>query len=564
MKWYQIKIKVSDNNLNKNVQWYDLLKCNYYNNMGQISFIYLPAAFLKMKYMLPLDLGDEKQYLIDFNKIKVNGITINEYFNECIKEKKKVQYNILVKYCRFLYRTKTGLKDDFDKEIDQALIQFKEEFKNFCLFIVGNKLDIADLSERNLEKLCEIFKSFILFRSIKTGGLSDNYTGTLSDEKLLFRLQNFLSLDKDNATVAAFDGIFDDDRAIYIKQLYALLWCNSNLCNEELFFLFDCIRLIDYHKDVLVYRDIDFILRDIKNSFIIKTDDKVLIADNKSEEDFIKGFIAKFKYSIICKENEVYRFCLYTYFISNKHMSTFTYCILNLYIINKLKQIKWKHFINEALKHAVVADLSKEKLSVIADITSQCHIECLETQEVLTKVFSLEKLQLKMLLDFIYPNDNRRNIEKKREIKRTFPAILKAYQHYLIKKRMFFPDVACNHLYNIWIFLWLFYNIKAVETQQSLAVKGLKYTDSGLKRKNINKLQMKTMKAYIQKKETPASLEILTDIFIRYELLLNTKNLDINTVIYKKYFNKISSRIQKLLQCYLLITLKNINSIYKV
>ena len=115
-------------------------------------------------------------------------------------------------------------------------------------------------------------------------------------------------------------------------------------------------------------------------------------------------------------------------------MSTFTYCILNLYIINKLKQIKWKHFINEALKHAVVADLSKEKLSVIADITSQCHIECLETQEVLTKVFSLEKLQLKMLLDFIYPNDNRRNIEKKREIKRTFPAILKAYQHYLIKK----------------------------------------------------------------------------------------------------------------------------------
>ena len=169
-----------------------------------------------------------------------------------------------------------------------------------------------------------------------------------------------------------------------------------------------------------------------------------------------------------------------------------------------------------------------------------------------------------MLLDFIYPNDNRRNIEKKREIKRTFPAILKAYQHYLIKKRMFFPDVACNHLYNIWIFLWLFYNIKAVETQQSLAVRGLKYTDSGLKRKNINKLQMKTMKAYIQKKETPASLEILTDIFIRYELLLNPKNLDINTVIYKKYFNKISSRIQKLLQCYLLITLKNINSIYKV
>lgn len=324
------------------------------------------------------------------------------------------------------------------------------------------------------------------------------------------------------------------------------------------------MRLIDSQKDILIYHDIDFILRDIKNNFIIETDDKIFVADNKQEEDFINSFLAKFKYSIICKENEVSRYCLYNYFIGNKRMSSFIYCILNLYLINKMKQVKWRSFINTALKHAVIEELPKERLIVIANITSHCHIECLDAQEVLTKLFNIKQIQLKVLLDFIYPNDTREDIKKKQEIKRILQVILKTYQHYLIKKRMFFPDVACNHLYNIWIFLWLFYNIKAVETQQSLAVKGLKYTDSGLKRKNINKLQMKTMKAYIQKKETPASLEILTDIFIRYELLLNPKNLDINTVIYKKYFNKISSRIQKLLQCYLLITLKNINSIYKV
>ena len=287
MTEYQSELKISIDNLNQNIKWYDLLKCNYYNNMGQISFIYLPAAFLKMKYMLPLDLGDEKQYLIDFNKIKANGMTINEYFNECIKKKKKVQYNILVKYCRFLYRTKTGATDDFGKEIDQALKQFKKEFKDFYLSTVGNKLNITNLSERNIKNLCELFKSFILFRSVKTGGLSENYNEVLPDEKKLFRLQNFLSLDKDNATVAIFDGIFDDDRAIYIKQWYTLLWCNSSLYDEEISSLLGCMRLIDSQKDILIYHDIDFILRDIKNNFIIETDDKIFVADNKQEEDFI-------------------------------------------------------------------------------------------------------------------------------------------------------------------------------------------------------------------------------------------------------------------------------------
>lgn len=563
MTWYQSKLKVSTDNLNQNIKWYDLLKCNYYNNMGQISFIYLPAAFLKMKYMLPLDLGDEKQYLIDFNKIKANGMTINEYFNECIKKKKKVQYNILVKYCRFLYRTKTGATDDFGKETDQALKQFKKEFTDFYLSIVGNKLNITNLSERNIKNLCELFKSFILFRSIKTGGLSENYNEALPDEKKLFRLQNFLSLDKDNATVAIFDGIFDDDRAIYIKQWYTLLWCNSSLYDEEISSLLGCMRLIDSQKDILIYHDIDFILRDIKNNFIIETDDKIFVADNKQEEDFINSFLAKFKYSIICKENEVSRYCLYNYFIGNKRMSSFIYCILNLYLTNKMKQVKWRSFINAALKHAVIEELPKERLIAIANITSHCHIECLDVQEVLTKLFSIEQIQLKVLLDFIYPNDIREDIEKKREIKRILPVILKTYQHYLIKKRMFFPDVEYNHLYNLWIFLWLFYNVKSIETQENLAVKGLKYTDSGLKRKNINRLQIKTLGSYIKKEETPASLEILTDIFVRYELLLNPKNLDTNTVMYAKYFDRLSLSIQDLIYDYLYITKKNINSIYK-
>lgn len=304
-------------------------------------------------------------------------------------------------------------------------------------------------------------------------------------------------------------------------------------------------------------------MRDIKNNFIIETDDKIFVADNKPEENFINSFFAKFKYSIICKENKVYQYCFDNCFIDNKRMSSFIYCILNLYLTNKMKQVKWRSFINAALKHAVIEELPKERLIVIANITSHCHIECLDAQEVLIKLFNIKQIQLKVLLDFIYPNDTREDIKKKQEIKRIFPVILKIYQHYLIKKRMFFPDIEYNHLYNLWIFLWLFYNVKSIETQENLAVKGLKYTDSGLKRKNINKLQMKTMKAYIQKEETPASLEILTDIFVRYELLLNPENLDINSAVYEKYFDTLSLSIQNLIYDYLYITKKNINSIYK-
>ena len=185
MEWYQSKLKVSDDNLSKNVNWYDILKCNLYNSTGQVSFIYLPAAFLKQKGILPhtIDLGNEKQYIIDFDNIKINELTINEYFNECIMGKKKIQYNILLKYCRFLYRTKTGATDDFGKEIDQALKQFEKEFTDFYLLIVGNELNITNLSERNIKNLCELFKSFILFRSVKTGGLSENYNEVLPDEK---------------------------------------------------------------------------------------------------------------------------------------------------------------------------------------------------------------------------------------------------------------------------------------------------------------------------------------------------------------------------------------------
>ena len=55
------------------------------------------------------------------------------------------------------------------------------------------------------------------------------------------------------------------------------------------------------------------------------------------------------------------------------------------------------------------------------------------------------------------------------------------------------------------------------------------------------------MASYIKKEETPASLEILTDIFVRYELLLNPKNLDVNTVMYAKYFDTLLSKYEIIL-----------------
>lgn len=558
--WYQSKLKVNTEYLSpkKSIKWYDLLEC-YYTKEGVRFLVYLPASFLKIHGILPnsVDIGDDNQYLFDFEALEIDGLTLSQYVNGCEKNKQLIDFDILMKYCKCLYREEFTFYDYIEengqcKKRIQPNNILKREFDEFYELFTGKNFNIP-------KDMYDWVKLFILFRSIKIGGLPINYKEQLSSEKNLFRLQYFFKLDKDNATIAFLDGIFDDDRSRYIKQWYALLWCNSNFNNDEIVFLLDCMNMIEYHMNMLIYHDIDAIFEEIRNNSIIKTDDKTFIIDN---DTFMNTFIVKFKYLVRIKEKELIKFYLKNCLASKKLISSFSYCILNVYIINKMKQLMWKNIVNTALEDAVKTNLSKEELNIVKNITSKYRIECLKEKDLLNVLFSLPKEQLKILLDFIYPNDKRKNIEKKREIKRIFPAIFKVYKHYLRKKGLDFSDIGYNHLYNLLIFLWLFYNIKSEKNNNIFNIRGLKYTDSGLNRKNINDLQLVTLASYIKKDETPVALEMLTDIFIRYEFLLDLNGLYNNTLIYSKNFNKVSAEIQVLLYDYLYVTKSHINKIY--
>lgn len=553
--WYQSKLKVNTKCLStkKNIKWYDLLECYYYTKEGWCSLVYLPASFLKVHGILPyfVDIGDDNQYLFNFEALEINGITLSQYINECEKNKRLIDFNIVLKYCKCLYRKQSTL-DDFRKERTQSNNILKKEFNEFYKLFTGKHFNIPI-------DMCNWVKLFVLFRSVKIGGLPINYNEALSSDKKVFRLQYFFNLDKDNATTAFLDGIFNDNRSHYIKQWYALLWCNSNFNNDEILFLLDCMNMIEYHMNMLIYYDIDAIFKEIKNNSIIKTDDKMFIID---EDTFMKNFIIKFKILVESKEKKISTFYLKKCLASKKLISSFSYCIFYVYIINKMKQLKWKDFVNTALEDAVKTNISKEELDIVKNITSKYHIEYLNEEDLSNVLFSLPKEQLKILLDFIYPNDNRKNAEKKEQIKRIFPVIFKVYQHYLIKKRMFLFDAQYNHLYNLLIFLWLFYNIKSEKNNNIFIIKGLKYTDSGLNRKNIDGLGLKTLSSYIKKDETPVALEMLTDIFIRYEFLLKLNSLCNNRSIYNRNFIKVSIEIQQLLHDYLYGTKKYVNFIY--
>lgn len=67
----------------RKLHWYDLVKCQI--KRKQITQeAYLPAAFLEKKGVLPkLDTRDDHKYSIDFDKLKIENMTIDEYFSKC-------------------------------------------------------------------------------------------------------------------------------------------------------------------------------------------------------------------------------------------------------------------------------------------------------------------------------------------------------------------------------------------------------------------------------------------------------------------------------------------------
>ena len=80
-----LEIKIIADLTEKKLYWYDLVECEcrYEQNLFNI---YLPAALLKVKGILTtVDLGNDKQYFLDFNNFKKSGRNIDMLFDNYLK-----------------------------------------------------------------------------------------------------------------------------------------------------------------------------------------------------------------------------------------------------------------------------------------------------------------------------------------------------------------------------------------------------------------------------------------------------------------------------------------------
>ena len=233
----------------RKLHWYDLVKCQI--KRKQITQeAYLPAAFLEKKGVLPkLDTRDDHKYSIDFDKLKIENMTIDEYFSKC-KDKKSLQklsISKLFPYCRFLYYAPTGTEDDYGKTVvDQAQRQFRKEYDNFkkSFFKVQDEWAVSALEN------AAILKMFILYRSIKLDQVVDipldyNRKSLPDNSKVrALDLDNIFLTMKDIQSVAPLDGRMHSLNEVLIEKLYALLWTNSSISDDE------CYRICEYLNSI--------------------------------------------------------------------------------------------------------------------------------------------------------------------------------------------------------------------------------------------------------------------------------------------------------------------------
>ena len=144
----------------KEFYWFDLIKCKY--KINEIYYeIYLPASFLKIHEFLPKDIDiknkendkkDGKEYLFNFDCLKVNDKTLKEYFDTCEENKNDINFDILIKYCKPLYYLQET-KDAYMRDRKQSNNVLKQEFKDFYCLFAQKELDIKN----NLSKIYHCF-----------------------------------------------------------------------------------------------------------------------------------------------------------------------------------------------------------------------------------------------------------------------------------------------------------------------------------------------------------------------------------------------------------------------
>lgn len=231
-------IKITEDLTVRKIRWYDLIECTCEHN-EKVFTIYLPATLLKVKGMLDnIDLGDEKQYCLDFSNFIKYGKNIDMLFDDYLKNNKYPIYREMFVFCRHLYRKQGPLKNDFDKPIDQAEEQFVKEFRKFLVRLKCEKfINKKQYKIEYVYYIRDLLKVFILFKSSKIINIEyplDTFREYLPDDAKIIELENMLSLTEDTGSVAPLYRRVGSRNEIYIKKLYALMLTNLDISDEEL------------------------------------------------------------------------------------------------------------------------------------------------------------------------------------------------------------------------------------------------------------------------------------------------------------------------------------------
>jgi len=417
------------NSVNKEgkFEWYDLIPCNV-GKTKEAPLVHIPAAFLKTRGFLPdLDLGDEKQFLFDFNGFEKNEKTIDGFFQGFEKSDEKFNYRHIVIYCRHLYRPKTGRENAYGKGIDQSIDQIIAEFKTFKENIIG----LGDIEEsKNFAKMADLLKMFILYRSVKITDIPyplDINRDFLPDEAKVKGIDDIFFEGKDNVSVAPLDGQLHSPNEIFIKKFYALLWVNANINGCEVKTLLDYIVLLEQITNKLskqIWNEID--ISKIPNKLLLPNykDTKY---DKNSMYNCIRSNISlQFNVLAIKEINKLNS--------DNSRLSTFGYLIIKTYIRNKLKLFAWNKISNEISK---TYNIAYPNMKILNDIKNMVEDVEVFTKEDFINVFNgnkrcIAKSCQKQILDIIIPDGQKSKTAKRRILENNIDKICLVYTQYIL------------------------------------------------------------------------------------------------------------------------------------
>lgn len=428
----KLPLLINGKQLNKsNLQWYDMIQCYHYdctmpNNPIEI---YIPVAVLKHYNILPadinIDLGDERQYNIDFKNFYKSfsneNKNIDMLFDEYIQKKREFAYRDLFKFVRFLYRAQWTMV--FNKKPqeentedcegiprEQGLIQFIKEFKEFAKTLTYCK---KFNDKYYLIFIRDLLKIFILFKSLKIRKVDillykdksslDEISNTIQVSK------NAEKIFKDIGSIAPLDGLYTSRNSTFIMKFYTLLFINLDLSIEDL------------HTIILYVRDINNFEKEFLNSGDRNCTTNTVEGINIYAKEFIDYYISKVKSCLPMIK-----------------MSLPIYYILKFYIDNKVKVLTWRKISLDILKNQVkIQNLDSDKLKRLFDITKDIKIENKDDifKALTGNVGSLKIEDLDFIYDIIFSNDRSNKSKKREKLKNHFEKINIIEYTYLNKSR---------------------------------------------------------------------------------------------------------------------------------